>query len=109
VVEALYASMKQKRLNATVVYNKAKLSHSILSKIATYNPASFEQDTEFSAFISDVNALISTQSIIQENSKKDKTGYQIEENKGSNEDDYSPVDSARSNTPAKTGNDEWDF
>ncbi len=111
VVETLYANMRQKRLNATVVYNKAKLSHSILSKIATYNPATFEQDSAFSAFISDVNALISTQSIIQQNSKKDRLGNQGDENKvSSSDDDAKTSDSNKSNnSPAKTGNDEWDF
>ncbi|MBA3704436.1 MAG: hypothetical protein H0W84_00610 [Bacteroidetes bacterium] len=110
VVETLYASMKQRRLNATVIYNRAKLSHSILSKIATYNPASFEQDTEFSAFISDVNALISTQSIIQGNATKDRGINQIEENNQNGEEDHKPSDSYKTNnTPTKTGNDEWDF
>ncbi len=108
VVETLYANMKQRRLNATVVYNRAKLSHSILSKIATYNPATFEHDSEFSAFISDINALISTQSILQENAKK--YGNQNTGNGRTDEDNYQPTDSyTTKNTPAKTGNDEWDF
>ena len=47
-------------------YNKAKLGYSIIRAIADYNPATFEQDAVFSPFISDVDAFITTQSILQE-------------------------------------------
>jgi hypothetical protein len=108
VIEALYANMKQKRINAKVVYNKAKLSHSIIEKIANYNPAEFEQDKAFSAFISEVSALISTQSIIQESAKKERMEYAGHENKNQ-EEDYEPSNSYKTAQPAKAGNDEWDF
>jgi len=66
VVEALYMAMKNTRPKATILYNKAKLGNSIIRKIAEYNAASFENDSTFSAFISDVDAFITTQSILQE-------------------------------------------
>jgi hypothetical protein len=66
VVETLYSAMKSSRPKATVLYNKAKLGQTIIRKIAEYNPSSFESDTNFSAFISDVDAFITTQSIIQD-------------------------------------------
>ncbi len=66
VVEALYMAMKNTRPKATILYNKAKLGNSIIRKIAEYNAASFENNSTFSAFISDVDAFITTQSILQE-------------------------------------------
>ena len=66
VVETLYMGMKNTRPKATVLYNKAKLGHAIIRSIAEYNPSSFENDTHFSAFISHVDAFITTQSILQE-------------------------------------------
>src|SRR5882757_3376874 len=58
--------MKNVRPKATVLYNKAKLGHDIIRSIADYNPATFEDDANFSAFISNVDAFITTQSILQE-------------------------------------------
>jgi len=66
VVETLYLGMKNVRPKATVLYNKAKLGHDIIRSIADYNPATFEDDANFSAFISNVDAFITTQSILQE-------------------------------------------
>jgi len=106
VIETLYARMKQKRLNATVIYNKAKLSYSILSKIAHYNPASFEQDATFSEFISDINALISTQSIIQENYKKEQ---QYENHSEEPVEEKENEKSYKTAETVNAGNDEWDF
>jgi hypothetical protein len=66
VVERLYMEMQHARPKATVLYNKAKLGHDIIAGIADYNPATFEDDANFSAFISNVDAYITTQSILQE-------------------------------------------
>jgi hypothetical protein len=66
VVETLYMEMKKLRPKSTVIYNKAKLGHDIIESIADYNPATFEDDAQFSAFISSVDAFITTQSILQD-------------------------------------------
>jgi hypothetical protein len=66
VVEMLHMGMKHMRPRSTVLYNKAKLGDSILRQIADYNPSTFENDQPFAAFISDVEAFITTQSILQE-------------------------------------------
>jgi hypothetical protein len=66
VVETLHMGMKHTRPRSTVLYNKAKLGDSILRQIADYNPSTFENDGPFAAFISDVEAFITTQSILQE-------------------------------------------
>ena len=66
VVETLYLNMKHRRPKATVYYNKAKLGQMIIRSIAEYNPATFEDDGNFSAFISNVDSFISTQSILQD-------------------------------------------
>jgi hypothetical protein len=66
VVEKLYMELKHSRPKSTVIYSKAKLGNKIIRAIAEYNPATFEDETEFSSFISDVDAFITTQSILQE-------------------------------------------
>lgn len=66
VVENLYMAMKNTRPKATILYNKAKLGNSIIRKIATYDAAQFEDNSVFSSFIGDVDAFITTQSILQE-------------------------------------------
>jgi hypothetical protein len=71
VVETLQMGMKNARPRSTVLYNKAKLGDSILRQIADYNPSTFENDGPFGAFISDVEAFITTQSILQEDLAED--------------------------------------
>jgi hypothetical protein len=73
VVETLYMAMRNQRPKATVLYNKAKLGHDIIRKIADYNPATFEDNDAFSAFVSDVEAFITTQSILQDTDTDDQT------------------------------------
>lgn len=111
VVETLYMGMKNIRPKATVLYNKAKLGYEIIRSIADYEPATFEDDKNFSAFISDVDAFITTQSILQEALTDDLKKGDGEEEAGQ--------DGSRRTIPktadapalpgAKTGNDEWDF
>ena len=66
VVENLYMAMKNTRPKATILYNKAKLGNSIIRKVAEYDAAKFDNNAVFSSFISDVDAFITTQSILQE-------------------------------------------
>jgi hypothetical protein len=67
VVERLAAAQGH-QLRASVLHNKARLGYSLLREIANYTPSRFEQDAVFSAFISNVDAFITTQSILQEES-----------------------------------------
>lgn len=62
VVELLYEGMKHQRPKTTILYNKAKLGYEIFDSIAKYNPSTFEDDKNFSDFISNVDAYIITQS-----------------------------------------------
>lgn len=71
VVETLYLGMRNERPRATILYNKARLGCDIIRRIAEYNTASFEDNVKFSAFISDVEAYITTQSIIQQDAGGD--------------------------------------
>ena len=66
VVEKLCMEMTRRRPRSTVLYNKAKLGHDIIRSIADYDPSTFEDDRQFSAFISNVDAFITTQSILQD-------------------------------------------
>jgi hypothetical protein len=116
VVETLWTDMKQTRINSQFTYNKAKLSQSIISKIANYNPASFEQDKEFSAFMSDVTALISTQSMIQQNLRKgileDEPETKESGGNGYNSyNGYKDSEAIKKATPelVDAEKDEWDF
>jgi len=86
VVEALFLNIKNVRPRSTVLYNKAKLGHSILRQIANYNPSSFEDDASFAAFISDIDAFITTQSILQE-ALTDELKRGDSESAGEDEDD----------------------
>ncbi len=121
VVEEIYADMRRTRPKATVVYNKAKLGHDIIRSIADYNPATFEDDKNFAAFISNVDAFITTQSILQEaltddlkeaadddEELKDQLGLH-----GPNGNGYRPTVPNMAATPAAAGaaagSDEWDF
>ncbi|NGO48992.1 hypothetical protein [Streptomyces ureilyticus] len=66
VVEKLHLEMNHARPRATVLQNKAQGGYNIIRAIADYDPAVFEKDENFSAFISEVEAFITTQSILQE-------------------------------------------
>ena len=110
VIETLWTDMKQSRINAQFTYNKAKLSQSILSKVANYNPAAFEQDKEFSAFMSLVTALISTQSMIQQNLRKGVLEDEEPETQKLGTNGYTTPEPVKT-TPelADVEKDEWDF
>ncbi len=131
VVETLYMGLKHSRPKSTVIYSKAKLGNKIIRAIADYNPATFEDDAQFSSFISDVDAYITTQSILQDAltdalKKTDEAdedpasgyggyqtsggGYQTNGNGYQRATPEMPAPSAPA--PASTatgGGDEWDF
>ncbi|WP_029117468.1 hypothetical protein [Mycobacterium sp. URHB0044] len=67
VVEKLQAG-QGRRGRASVVHNKARIGYSLIRAIAEYTPSRFEEDEPFAEFISNVDAFITTQSILQEES-----------------------------------------
>jgi hypothetical protein len=69
VVETLYLAMRNERPRSTVLYNKAKLGYDILKDVANYDPATFENDDVFFEFVSNVQAFITTQSILQQDAE----------------------------------------
>jgi hypothetical protein len=121
VVETLYMGLKHSRPKSTVIYNKAKLGNKIIRAIAEYNPATFEAETEFNGFVSDVDAYITTQSILQDSltdaiKKVDEdaeeaggqNGYQTNGNGYQKTMPEVTADSAAA-PAAKADGDEWDF
>lgn len=65
VVETLYAGLKSSKPNALAENNKANYGQQIIKSIAEYVESTFEQDGPYSAFVSLVDAYISTESILQ--------------------------------------------
>jgi hypothetical protein len=65
VVERLLADQGT-RARVSVLNNKARIGYTLIREIASYVPSRFEQDDPFSKFISNVDAFITTQSILQE-------------------------------------------
>jgi hypothetical protein len=108
VVEILYMGMKNMRPKATVLYNKAKLGYEIMRSIADYNPTTFEDDRNFSAFISSVDAFITTQSILQEALTNDlKMGQEDVGQSGLRKAIPEPMPASA--LPGAQAGDEWDF
>jgi hypothetical protein len=70
VVETLYLAMRNTRPRSTVLYNKGKLGYDILKDVANYDPATFENDDVFFKFVSNVQAFITTQSILQQDEEE---------------------------------------
>lgn len=116
VVEALYMGMNRTRPRSTVIYNKAKLGHDIIRSIADYDPSTFEDDKNFSAFISNVDAFITTQSILQEALVDDLKKTDAEESPAHNGYHTNGNGSPMPDVPAMAAAsgptaqaDEWDF
>jgi hypothetical protein len=65
-VEKLSQEFKHAKPRSTALYNKAKLGHDIIAEIAAYDPSTFEDDAGFGDFMSNVDAYITTQSILQQ-------------------------------------------
>jgi hypothetical protein len=103
--------MKNARPKATVISNKARYGYDIIKSIADYNPATFEDNANFSDFISLVEAFITTQSILQEGLTDDlKQSDEEEEASQNGVRKTVPETAGVSGAPAVTaGNDEWDF
>lgn len=74
VIEQLVLEARHRSFNATVLYNKAKLGQLIIDAVADYDPADFEADGPFSAFISTVDRFITTQSILQKDRDRAEGG-----------------------------------
>jgi hypothetical protein len=104
-------SMKHTRPKATVIYNKAKLGHDIIRSIADYDPSTFEDDKNFSDFISNVDAFITTQSILQEALTDDLTQGGDTDETGQNGPRRQIMEPAHAPSvpAAKAAKDEWDF
>jgi hypothetical protein len=119
VVETLSASMKRIRPRANTLYNKALLGEDILRAVADYNPASFEDDRTFSSFISQVDAFITTQSILQGSSAEDlPSADEDEEDEGAEprtaprtgyEDHEDLMPMGAGSTKGSRNGDEWNF
>jgi hypothetical protein len=113
VVENLYASMRSKRMKTTVINNKAEYGHDIIKAIAEYNPSTFQNDDEFSKFITSVDSFITTQSILQESltDQVKKLDSAIANPDEMTHDDIQQkkIPSTGAPTPVSAGSDEWDF
>lgn len=117
VVETLSVARKNSRGRATTLYNKARLGEDIIRSVAAYVPADFETDAMFSKFISQVDAYITTQSILQEALTGDLLdGDKEDVDSDGGEAEYTdhmeqPVaeDAPREKTTAAAGGNEWDF
>jgi hypothetical protein len=108
-IEVLTMGMSNTRPKATVLYNKAKLGNAIIRAIADYNPSSFQDDKNFSDFISDVDAYITTQSILQEALTDDLKADQEDPSTATRLQLAAPPASGPPvAAPAKAG-EEWDF
>jgi hypothetical protein len=112
VVETLSAQMKKARPRANTMYNKARFGENILRSIASYDPSSFEDDRSFSAFISQVDAFITTQSILQ--GSYGEEAPEVEEEDAYAEGDEAPEpEMIDSDEPVSVGTkpngNEWNF
>ncbi|MEV6598582.1 hypothetical protein AB0M36_17150 [Actinoplanes sp. NPDC051346] len=108
VVEALHLGMSRARPRATVLNNKARLGHNILRAIADYDAATFDEDTTFSRFIGDVEAFITTQSILQESLKEDLMEDEADVDADAPEDERGLAPGVPG-LPAAAPVGEWDF
>jgi hypothetical protein len=108
----LSAQMKKARPRANTMYNKARFGENILRSIASYDPSSFEDDRSFSAFISQVDAFITTQSILQ--GSYGEEAPEVEEEDAYAEGDEAPEpEMIDSDEPVSVGTkpngNEWNF
>lgn len=112
VVENLYLGMRNARLKATVLYNKARLGYSIIRSIADYDSTVFEDDENFSAFISQVDLFITTQSALQKATRESLPDEETDHEDAGQEPALMPVmANGNGSQPevAQAGGDEWDF
>lgn len=115
VVEKLNTEQRKSPGSAATLYNKAKFGQGIINAIADYTPAAFEDDGIFSAFISMVDAFITTQSILQRRigftTLRDENGQEEEEEEAGDMPAMMPGEYVAKAAPADAaaGADEWDF
>ncbi len=109
VVETLYMEMKNYRPKTTVFINKAKLGNMIINSIADYkNAEQFGLDTTFNPFVGNVDAFITSQSILLE----ETTANLIKENEEPKQPEWvkNVVESVGAATAGANGaTNEWDF
>ena len=106
VAETLYGEMKHKYTDASLVYDKVRISNAIIRKIADYDPRVFEQDDSFMDFCSlviqldDLNNSIASGQLDQE---------EVDDVTDVNK--YIPEDAkkAMKSQGMPTGHNDWDF
>ncbi len=106
VAETLFAEMKHKYTDATLVYDKVRISNAIIRKIADYEPREFEEEETFMDFCSlviqldDLNNSIASGQMEQE---------EIDDVTDVNK--YIPEDAknAMKGQGMPTGHNDWDF
>ena len=59
------AAAQGRRSKSSALNNKARIGHALLMAVADFSPAAFEQDEPFSRFLSNVDAFITTFSILE--------------------------------------------
>ena len=112
-MDKLNVERKARRPNATTLYNKAKLGKEIIEAIAHYASGDFDDFTKLSAFISKVDAFITTSSILQKERKRGSRKVELadDEEHPDSPDGMPEERTAEAAAPAKVaaGRDEWDF
>lgn len=93
------AAVQGKRIKATAWNNKARIGHALLTSVADYSPAAFEQDEPFSKFISNVDAFITTSSILSEQDDGDRPEEDQVESGGYGVPDFSGLPGMPSGMP----------
>jgi hypothetical protein len=112
-MDKLNIERKVRRPNATTLYNKAKLGKEIIEAIAHYTSGDFDDFTKLSAFISKVDAFITTSSILQKERKRTapRAEFADDEPEHPDSEDGMPEERMAEAAPKKVaaGTDEWDF
>jgi hypothetical protein len=108
VAETLYGEMKKTYVDASLVYDKVKISNEIIRKIAEYEPRKFEDDNNFMDFCSLVIQLDDVSNSIY----TDNHGYDDEDDHdevGEDVAQYMPANNVTKAPTGKGGNSDWDF
>lgn len=109
VAETLYASMKHRNNDATLIYQKSQLCYKILDIVAHFDAHVFELQDNFLNFCSIVIELDDlTQSIASEFAEENES--MIKDEKDNHKmNGTAPKMENKATQPAHAGNDEWDF
>jgi hypothetical protein len=103
VVERVLRDLRGEIPNVTALRNKATLGHMILSRVADYTPAMFEDDAKFSEFISLVEAYIIANSQLEMSASRLGAGSDEEMPGYGGSPDYN------SNGNGSMPKDDWNF